>query len=369
MKNRIILIIAAIIAIITATSSIKAPEGVLGYPFTPVVEGLELREDASLDAKIVGKLPLGRKYCFREHGQSDAWIFIDDYDTGIQGWILSDGGYLGDNPDTTDPEYYESALSLTIKQLREDPHSHDRDTNDEGYSDYEDNGISNAPVDKSTDSDLDKAISAKLRKDKGNIGGISGASSVIGKILEWTILLLILLVFAGRFFVSKALKYNVGRFLALAGVAEVLYALNYPVFNTFSRNSFFSMFLLGLVQILFTVILRQNRIRPKWNTAASIIGMAAVLTSAVLTCGAGKVFGSILGGILNIIIGVVVVIAIYGTFKDGFESGGSKSASSSGSGGSGRTTRSCSSCRHMNWNLKCPFHEFPNANSCSDYEP
>lgn len=355
MKNRIILIIAAIIAIITATSSIKAPEGVLGYPFTPVVEGLELREDASLDAKIVGKLPLGRKYSFREHGRSDAWIFIDDYDTGIQGWVLSAGGYLGDNPDTTDPEYYASALDFSTEQLRKDPHSQDRNAGEDVYEDY--------------DSNLDKAISAKLRKDKDNIGGISGASSVIGKILKWTILLLILLVFAGRFFVSKALKYNVGRFLALAGVAEVLYALNYPVFNTFSRNSFFSMFLLGLVQILFTVILRQNRIRPKWNTAASIIGMAAVLTSAVLTCGAGKVFGSILGGILNIIIGVVVVIAIYGTFKDGFESGGSKSASSSGSGGSGRTTRSCSSCRHMNWNLKCPFHEFPNANSCSDYEP
>lgn len=70
--------------------------------------------------------------------------------------------------------------------------------------------------------------------------------------------------------------------------------------------------------------------------------------------------------ILSIFILIIVVIAFI-IFK-----GSGKAVLSSGQGGSstgGSSARSCSNCRHCNWNLTCnKGHQYPNASTCADYE-
>lgn len=63
------------------------------------------------------------------------------------------------------------------------------------------------------------------------------------------------------------------------------------------------------------------------------------------------------------------VLLLFFAFLASGGSGKSGNASSSAGGTGSSRSRSCSNCRHINWNLKCPYHEYPNANSCGDYDP
>lgn len=340
MKTKLILIILFVLTSIAAFAGLNVPDTELGSPFTAVVDGLEIREDAALDAKVTGTLPVGKHLNFREHPTSDAWVFIDDSDAGIRGWVLSSGGYFGKERETDDDTWYADNLAYAKEQLALNPGVYDR-------ADY------------SADCGAEETGRPRISPE-----------STYSKILKWLIFALIALsaLTAWMPVLPQPLKNNSLKYLSGAGVVEILYAINYTAFNSYSDNDVFEMFILGGVQIFAMLMSRTYKnLEPKAGYYISAAGMVAVLISIFCTRGVGFVLGSLLGGILNLAVGAVVLIVIYAFFKDGIGSSGGSRSGSDSSSDSASQSRSCSRCRHYRWNLTCPYSDNPNPYDCQHY--
>lgn len=292
----------------------------LEHPFTAVVKNLKLYDSASINGKVIGTVPAEVELSFRESDESEHWIYIDDADHSIHGWCLDWGGFYGDksnrDPDTS---VYQDELDYAYTTLGYNPKAYQREGS--AICDYDEEA--DGAVDAGYDNAIDKAVTSKKAR-KGY-----ASESDWDRFMKWVVIILVVIgtVTAWCPVLPRPFKGNTYWFLAATGVAEIIYSIHYSVFATYGSNQLFSMFILGLVQILGLLFARRIKCKPRWGAWVSVAGMATAFTTAVLVNGIGSILASIAGGILNIVIGCVVLTVIYAFFKDGFDDSGRRPSS------------------------------------------
>lgn len=298
------------------------PATPLGWPFTAVVKDLKLYDSASIGGKAVGTVPPEVELAFRESEESEHWIYIDDGDRGVHGWCLDWGGFYGDNSNR-DPDVsaYQNALDYAYVTLGHNPKAYQRE--DGAVCDYDgeaDEAVAEAgsAADADYDDALDKAVASKAS------GRKYSSENGWDKFMKWVIIILIGIGALTACFpvLPWPFKNNSYRYLAAAGVAEIIYSLHWSVYASYGSNQLFSMFILGLVQI-FGLLARHRSPAARWCKWVSVAGMATALVTAIAVNGIGTILASIAGGILNIVVGCVVLTLVYAFFKDGIDGSGS----------------------------------------------
>ncbi len=330
--KRVILSVLALAASLIAAFAVETgcPATPLGWPFTAVVKDLKLYDSASIDGKTIGTVPPEVELAFRESEESEHWIYIDDGDRGVHGWCLDWGGFYGDDSNR-DPDVsaYQNALDYAYVTLGHNPKAYQRD--DSAVCDYDgeaDEAAADAgsSVDAGYDDALDKAVASKasVRKYSSENGW--------DRFMKWVIIILvgIGLLTAWCPVLPQPFKGNAYRYLAAAGVAEIIYSLHWSVYASYGSNQLFSMFILGLVQILALLFARHSSSVSRWGGWVSAAGMVTALVTATIVNGIGTILSSIVGGILNLVVGCVVLTVIYAFFKDGIDGSGSSDSSSDG---------------------------------------
>lgn len=319
MKKQIFLFVVALFSCLYSAGAVADVSTPLDYPFTAVVDNLELRETPDIDNKVIGTVPAGVKLHFKKHGQSRAWILIDDTKQGVRGWALCSGGYFGDTMEQ-DYDFYASTLDYTKIQLGLNPHIYDEE------SDCEDN---------------DAAIKQKYQRH------YASERSTAENVLIYIIIILtgISALTAWMPVLPQPLKNNALWYLTALGIAEIILAIDYPVFHTFSEKTYLNMYLVAAIQLFAMMMTRtQKKWRPRFGRYVSIAGMIAVGISSIATSGVSLVIGSLIGGVLNVLIGIIVCIAIYAFFKDGLDSPrGSRGGNDDGK----KQDYSCSTCSYL----------------------
>lgn len=329
--KRVILSVLALAASLIAAFAVETgcPATPLGWPFTAVVKDLKLYDSASIDGKTIGTVPPEVELAFRESEESEHWIYIDDGDRGVHGWCLDWGGFYGDNSNR-DPDVsaYQNALDYAYVTLGHNPKAYQRD--DSSVCDYDEEADEAAAdagssVDAGYDDALDKAVASKAS------GRKYSSENGWDKFMKWVIIILIGIGALTACFpvLPWPFKNNSYRYLAAAGVAEIIYSLHWSVYASYGSNQLFSMFILGLVQI-FGLLARHRSPAARWCKWVSVAGMATALVTAIAVNGIGTILASIAGGILNIVVGCVVLTLVYAFFKDGIDG-------SSGSGSDDET--------------------------------
>lgn len=305
------------------------PATPLGWPFTAVVKDLKLYDSASIDGKTIGTVPSEVELAFRESEESEHWIYIDDGDRGVHGWCLDWGGFYGDDSNR-DPDVsaYQNALDYAYVTLGHNPKAYQRD--DSAVCDYDEEADETAAepgssVDAGYDDALDKAVASKAS------GRKYSSENGWDRFMKWVIIILvgIGLLTAWCPVLPQPFKGNAYRYLAAAGVAEIIYSLHWSVYASYGSNQLFSMFILGLVQILALLFARHSSSVSRWGGWVSAAGMATVAITVTLVNGIGTILSSIVGGILNLVVGCVVLTVIYAFFKDGINDSGRRSSDSS----------------------------------------
>lgn len=329
--KRVILSVLALAASLIAAFAVETgcPATPLGWPFTAVVKDLKLYDSASIDGKTIGTVPPEVELAFRESEESEHWIYIDDGDRGVHGWCLDWGGFYGDDSNR-DPDVsaYQNALDYAYVTLGHNPKAYQRD--DSAVCDYDEEADEAAAdagssVDAGYDDALDKAVASKAsgRKYSSENGWDS--------FMKWVIIILIGIGVLTAWFpvLPEPFKDNAYWYLAAAGVAEIIYSLHWSVYASYGSNQLFSMFILGLVQILGLLFARHSSPAPRWCRWVSVAGMATVAITVTLVNGIGTILSSIVGGILNLVVGCVVLTVVYAFFKDGIDDSGRRSSDSS----------------------------------------
>lgn len=345
MKKQICLFVVVLLSCLCSAAAVSEVDTPLDYPFTAVVDNLELRESPDIESKVLGTLPTSVKLHYRKHEKSRAWILVDDTKRNIHGWVLCDGGYFG-NTMEQDYEFYASTVDYTKIQLGYNPHIYDEES----------------------DSDIDNAIRQKYQRQ------YASERSSFENILIYIILILtgISALTAWMPVLPQPLKDNALWYLSALGVAEIILAINYPVFHTFSEKTYLNMYLVAAVQIFAMLMARNHKQwKPRFGRYVSIAGMIAVGIASIATSGASLVLGSLIGGVLNILIGIIICIAIYAFFKDGLDS--PKSSRRGNDENDTKQDYSCSTCDylrdavlggdaeycrfgHQTTNYDCPYH-------------
>lgn len=312
MKKVILCAVTLIVSLMTIQAvETGCPPTPLGWPFTAVVKDLKLHEAASIDGKVIGTVPTDVELSFRESEEAEHWIYIDDNDRRIHGWCLDWGGYYGDKSNRDpDESNYKSALDYAYTTLRHNPKAYQRE--DDAVCDYDEAADAGSSVDASYDDALDKAAASKTS------GRKYWSENGWDIFMKWVIIILvgIGLLTAWMPVLPQPFKNNAYRYLAAAGVAEIVYSLHYSVYASYGSNQLFNMFLLGLVQILALLFARSEKCVSRWGAWVSVVGMATALTVVIIVQGIGNILASIAGSILNIIVGAVVLTLVYAIFKD-----------------------------------------------------
>lgn len=329
--KRVILSVLALAASLIAAFAVETgcPATPLGWPFTAVVKDLKLYDSASIDGKTIGTVPPEVELAFRESEESEHWIYIDDGDRGVHGWCLDWGGFYGDDSNR-DPDVsaYQNALDYAYVTLGHNPKAYQRD--DSSVCDYDEEADETAaepgsPVDAGYDDALDNAVASKASGRKYT------SESGWDRFMKWVIIILIGIGVVIAWFpvLPEPFKDNAYWYLAAAGVAEIIYSLHWSVYASYGSNQLFSMFILGLVQILGLLFARHSSPAPRWCRWVSVAGMTTVAITVTLVNGIGTILSSIVGGILNLVVGCVVLTVIYAFFKDGIDDSGRRSSDSS----------------------------------------
>lgn len=329
--KRVILSVLALVASLIAAFAVETgcPSTPLGWPFTAVVKDLKLYDSASIEGKVIGTVPPEVELAFRESEESEHWIYIDDGDRGVHGWCLDWGGFYGDDSNR-DPDVsaYQNTLDYAYVTLGHNPKAYQRD--DSAVCDYDEEADETAaepgsPVDAGYDDALDKAVASKASGRKYT------SESGWDRFMKWVIIILIGIGVVTAWFpvLPEPFKDNAYWYLAAAGVAEIIYSLHWSVYASYGSNQLFSMFILGLVQILGLLFARHSSPAPRWCRWVSVAGMATVAITVTLVNGIGTILSSIVGGILNLVVGCVVLTVIYAFFKDGIDDSGRRSSDSS----------------------------------------
>ena len=327
MKRVILSVLALTVSVVAALAvETGCPSTPLGWPFTAVVKDLKLYDSASIEGKVIGTVPPEVELAFRESDESLHWIYIDDADHRVHGWCLDWGGFYGDSSNR-DPDVsaYQNSLDYAYVTLGHNPKAYQRD--DSAVCDYDEEADEAAaeaesPVDAGYDDALDNAVASKASGRKYT------SESGWDRFMKWVIIILIGIGVVIAWFpvLPEPFKDNAYWYLAAAGVAEIIYSLHWSVYASYGSNQLFSMFILGLVQILgllFGVLIAML-------LAVSVAGMTTVAITVTLVNGIGTILSSIVGGILNLVVGCVVLTVIYAFFKDGIDGSGSSDSSSGG---------------------------------------
>lgn len=329
--KRVILSVLALAASLIAAFAVETgcPATPLGWPFTAVVKDLKLYDSASIEGKVIGTVPPEVELAFRESDESLHWIYIDDADHRVHGWCLDWGGFYGDSSNR-DPDVsaYQNTLDYAYVTLGHNPKAYQRD--DSAVCDYDEEADETAaepgsPVDAGYDDALDNAVASKASGRKYT------SESGWDRFMKWVIIILIGIGVVTAWFpvLPEPFKDNAYWYLAAAGVAEIIYSLHWSVYASYGSNQLFSMFILGLVQILGLLFARHSSPAPRWCRWVSVAGMTTVAITVTLVNGIGTILSSIVGGILNLVVGCVVLTVIYAFFKDGIDDSGRRSSDSS----------------------------------------
>ncbi len=330
MKRVILSVLALTVSVVAALAvETGCPSTPLGWPFTAVVKDLKLYDSASIEGKVIGTVPPEVELAFRESEESEHWIYIDDGDRGVHGWCLDWGGFYGDSSNR-DPDVsaYQNTLDYAYVTLGHNPKAYQRD--DSAVCDYDEEADETAaepgsPVDAGYDDALDNAVASKASGRKYT------SESGWDRFMKWVIIILIGIGVVTAWFpvLPEPFKDNAYWYLAAAGVAEIIYSLHWSVYASYGSNQLFSMFILGLVQILGLLFARHSSPAPRWCRWVSVAGMTTVAITVTLVNGIGTILSSIVGGILNLVVGCVVLTVIYAFFKDGIDDSGRRSSDSS----------------------------------------
>lgn len=326
--KRVILSVLALAASLIAAFAVETgcPATPLGWPFTAVVKDLKLYDSASIEGKVIGTVPPEVELAFRESDESLHWIYIDDADHRVHGWCLDWGGFYGDDSNR-DPDVsaYQNALDYAYVTLGHNPKAYQRD--DSAVCDYDEEADETAaepgsPVDAGYDDALDNAVASKASGRKYT------SESGWDRFMKWVIIILIGIGVVTAWFpvLPEPFKDNAYWYLAAAGVAEIIYSLHWSVYASYGSNQLFSMFILGLVQILGLLFARHSSPAPRWCRWVSVAGMTTVAITVTLVNGIGTILSSIVGGILNLVVGCVVLTVIYAIFKDKDDNSGARSS-------------------------------------------
>ena len=330
MKRVILSVLALTVSVVAALAvETGCPSTPLGWPFTAVVKDLKLYDSASIEGKVIGTVPPEVELAFRESDESLHWIYIDDADHRVHGWCLDWGGFYGDSSNR-DPDVsaYQNTLDYAYVTLGHNPKAYQRD--DSSVCDYDEEADEAAAeagsaADADYDDALDKAVASKAS------GRKYSSENGWDKFMKWVIIILIGIGVLTAWFpvLPEPFKDNAYWYLAAAGVAEIIYSLHWFVYASYGSNQLFSMFILGLVQILGLLFARHSSPAPRWCRWVSVAGMTTVAITVTLVNGIGTILSSIVGGILNLVVGCVVLTVIYAFFKDGIDDSGRRSSDSS----------------------------------------